>query len=107
MGRELWSDGKFRVHTITRLVGIEDNPLNLVTKEVNIKEGLGIEYRLDDGHYYVVAFVKPDKDGYCSYNSIGTRIESSCKDWEDIIAFRKALKFAINEIYKSLEDDYE
>ena len=106
---ELWSKGDFRVHTISRLVGIQENPFNLVVAEVPITEGLGIEHKVgesQDGHpvYCVMAFMRPDKDGGCHYESVDSRIEEYCQTWDDILSFREALRFAELEIGKAFEE---
>lgn len=106
MNDTLWSNGKFRVHYISRLKGIQREPFDLLIEQLPIREGLGIEYKIDDS-YIVVAFVKPNKDGLCNYESVGTRIEDTCETWEDITTFRKAVKFAMNEISKCWEEEYE
>ena len=106
MSNALWSEGRFRVHQISRLKGIKKDPFDLIVEKVPIKEGLGIEYKIDDS-YIVIAFVKPNKDGLCDYESVGTRIEDTCETWEDITTFRKAVKFAMNEISKCWEEEYE
>ena len=104
MGREIWSKGKFRVHTISRLVGIYESPFNLATKDVPIEEGLGIESMCDDeGHYVVIAFVRPNKDGVCSYDSVGDRIEEYCPTWGDTLLFREAFRLASEAIGSALE----
>lgn len=97
MNCELWNKGKFRVCPISRVKGIQTEPFDLIVEKVPIIEGLGIEYRINDS-YIVIAFVKPNKEGLCSYESIGTRIEDYCKTWKDILIFREALNFAINKI---------
>ena len=52
-------EGKyFRVYPITRVVEIDRND-NIITQDMNIKEGLGIEKRDFENNYFVVAFVKP------------------------------------------------
>lgn len=102
----LWSEGKFRVNQISKLKGIQKEPFNLLVEKVPIKEGLGIEYKIDDS-YIVIAFVKPNKDGMCDYESVGTRIENTCETWDDVVIFRKALKFAMEEILKYVEEEYE
>lgn len=106
MDSVLWSEGKFRVNLISKLKGINRDPFELVFEKVPIKEGLGIECKVDDS-YMVIAFVEPNSDGLCNYESVGTRIEDTCETWEDITTFRKAIKFAIDEISKCWKEEYE
>ena len=58
----------FRVHAITKLCETEDGK-DFVS--LPFFKGLGIE-KLDDGHYIVIAFVDPAKDG-SSYRDIDFR----------------------------------
>ena len=50
----------FRVASITRLRVDKGEP---TFDTVSVKEGLGIEKLDENGHAFVIAFVKPDKDG--------------------------------------------
>ena len=102
----MWSKGNIRVHPITTIEGIQEHPFKIITRQRDVLEGLGIEYKIDDS-YIVIAFVKPDKDGICSYESIGTRIEDYCETWEDILVFREALNFAIKTIKDSWREQHE
>lgn len=73
---------------------------------IDVMDGLAIEYNCskdteDKDHYIVIAFVTPDKDGVCSYESVGDRIEKYCSTWEDVQIFRLCLKIAMEEIEKA------
>ena len=97
---ELWKRNKFRVCPIVKVVDVNHykDSFELVTKQLDYKDGLAVECLLDDKSYYVIAFVRPNKDGVCSYESVGDRIEESCNDWNDTLMFREALKFAFENI---------
>ena len=60
----------FRVASITRLRVDKGEP---TFDTVSVKDGLGIEKIDEDGHAYVIAFVKPDKDGDAKIEMVGTR----------------------------------
>ena len=60
----------FRVASITRLRVDKEEP---TFDTVSVQEGLGIEKIDEDGHAYVIAFVKPDKDGDAKIEMVGTR----------------------------------
>ena len=91
---------QFRVFPITTIDGIRP-----------ITEGLAIECQCfdKDGYdnsYVVIAFVRPDKDGDCSYESVGDRIEEYCPTWEDVQIFRMCLDIAKKEIKETWEGKY-
>lgn len=50
----------YRLASITRLC-VDNGKADF--KTLGVKDGLGIEKIDEDGHAFVIAFVKPDKDG--------------------------------------------
>ena len=53
--------GKFRLHTVTALTAIKPEP-KFDTMPI-AERGLAIEKECDnEGHYYVIAFIRPDSD---------------------------------------------
>ena len=95
MNKTIASYGRFRVYPITTLDSLKD-----------LSKGAEIEYQCADDSYVVIAFVTPDKDGYCSYESVGSRIETYCTTWEDIEKFRYCLKIAYSEVTKAWREEH-
>lgn len=60
----------FRIASITRFCLNKGKP---DFETADVKDGLGIEKIDKDGHAYVIAFVKPDKDGDAQVEMVGTR----------------------------------
>ena len=60
----------FRIASITRFCLNKGKP---GFETAGVKDGLGIEKIDEDGHAYVIAFVKPDKDGDAKVEMVGTR----------------------------------
>ena len=105
-GDTLWQEGDIRVCRIsTMLTGIDPVTHNPVVDLLPPSCGLGIEHACGDGHWYVIAFVRPCRDGGCNYESIGTRIEDSCHTWGDVKSFRRALAFAMQVVGMAREAD--
>lgn len=60
----------FRLATIARLC-VDNGKADF--KMLDVKDGLSVEKIDEDGHAYVIAFVKPDKDGDAEVEMVGTR----------------------------------
>ena len=76
----------------------------------DVRDGLTIEYNCskdteDKDNYIVIAFIRPDEDGVCSYEPVGDRIEKYCSTWEDVQIFRMCLDVAKKEIKKAIEEE--
>ena len=73
---EIEKKGKIRLHTISRLTGLDAKTGEIITEQRPIREGLGIEYNYDDeNHYIVIAFIQPYIDDYkIILDMIGDRI---------------------------------
>ena len=69
---------KFRVCTIKQLVNITKNEkgeIDLKIEDRDQMEGLCIERKTKDNHYYVVCFIKPDKKECCAdIETVGFRL---------------------------------
>ena len=65
----LYEEKDLRIHVISRLV-FE----NEITGFVNlpVSEGVGIEAKTSDNHFYVIAFVEPDKHGNVKVREIAS-----------------------------------
>lgn len=95
----------YRVTQITRVTGF--HPVS--TEILPISKGLGIEERLPDGHYYVVAFVRPDKEGNPNFKSVGFRAVDTLdpkniyklNEWLNCVQFAKDV---MNDIKQAKEE---
>lgn len=118
--------GKFRLCTVARLVFMHNEDGSTKKDEKGFPaidfetipphEELAIEVNVNHGtkkkpSYIVIAFVEHDKDGECSYRSVGDRIEKECPDWESTRQFRKVLAEAFEVLYanyvKHKEESHE
>lgn len=106
MSQEIYTTKNFRVMPIVSIkANKETNWAELNMKnaseyfEVNpITDGVAIEYKIDNTHCVVIAFVYPEEDQSYSYQPVGTRIEDYCTTWTKILEFRTCLSAAYEAI---------
>lgn len=111
MSQEIYTTKNFRVMPIVSIrANKEANWAELNMKnaseyfEVNpITDGVAVEYKTDNTHSIVIAFVYPEKEnqGY-SYQSVGTRIEDYCTSWTKVLEFRACLSAAYEAIAEAI-----
>lgn len=98
--------GKFRLHTIGKFVGIKEHKngkSDFCFENRPISEGLGVECKIDDQHYIVIAFIKVDSDGDCLYESVGSRIEDNIDNYDCWLDFREIIKKGFIEVEKAFK----
>lgn len=109
MSQEIYTTKNFRVMPIVSLKTnreVDWAELNIKNAseyfEVHpIADGVAIEYKIDNTHSVVIAFVYPEEDQSYSYQSVGTRIEDYCTTWTKILEFRTCLSAASEAIVEA------
>lgn len=67
----LYEEKDLRIHITNKLVVIDDEGLKFTS--LPISEGVGIEAKTPDNHFYVIAFVKPDAHGNVVVEEIASK----------------------------------
>ena len=98
----------FRVQTISKFVRMMHGSIIVTSLDAN--EGLGIEQRLDDEHYYVVGFVTPDREKHrVIYEDVAFRflavLSRGYDDPHFIAEFRDCVEFAKNTLQDILDKE--
>ena len=112
---ELVKGKYFRVSYIYKVIGYNRKTSELETKASDIKEGLAIEIKdrsyKDKDIHYVVAFVKPDNEGYVDLQEIDFRTISmidekmSSEDlWEMMQEYKNCVTFAKDAVLQALKE---
>ena len=105
MAEELLEGTFFRVRNISRLESIDTINHQLICKTLDLSEGVGIEKRLPDGNYFVVAFVKPTSYGEVRFEDVEFRsiFELDPTNTLMLEEFRNCVEFARNMLLDILE----
>lgn len=93
--------GKLRLRNITQLTSIVSGKLS--SKDLPVKEGLGIEYDYDgQEHYIVITFIKFGEDGAVLEDICNRILELPTEEFDN---FKELARIGINLVEKANEGE--